>query len=238
VNGAEYETLPNAFYKLKSTDGSRTLASYFNTKGLISKSTTWNFSSEADLVTLKSFNLIQRDKTTYKSELIGHHSFKNDILNLGSGSDYITLYLESYVYADNYKNPSYKSLSDEILDGGFAVTINGGAGNDKVECSSNIGDLWVDKLVGSKWTSTLVIPVARINGGDGIDVLRVNSMAARMTGGPGSDHLTSGCFSDFLEGNAGNDTLIGCSGYWYSRPDEYDLALNQKDILTGGAGRD
>jgi len=238
-DGQEYNQVQNAFYKLKSTVGSRTLASYFNTKELIAKSTTWNFSSEIDFVNLGPFGLSQYDKTAYKTEYIGHHSFKNDILNLGSGSDCISLYLDSYAYGGNYKNPSYKSLSDEILDGGFAVTINGDAGNDKVECSFNAnGDLWVDKLVGSKWTSTLVIPVARINGGDGIDHLSVNSMAARMTGGAGSDHLRSDCFSDFLDGNAGNDTLIGCNNYWYSSPDEHDQALNQKDILTGGAGRD
>jgi len=63
-----------------------------------------------------------------------------------------------------------------------------------------------------------------IDGGDGIDVVRVNGSArATLRGGTGNDVLTGGSGVDVLEGGDGNDTLDGAGS---------------ADTLDGGAGLD
>ncbi len=105
-------------------------------------------------------------------------------------------------------------------------TLDGGAGSDTL-----LGEDGDDTLLGGAQDD-------RLYGGSGSDDLR---------GGEGNDQLIGAEGNDMLDGGAGNDTLEGGSGadiYLFGRGSgqdtvyEYDTALNVKDVLDFGVGRD
>lgn len=237
--------LNTAAYKFKTTDGTRTLASYFNTSALIGVATTWNFSANSEYITLEPFSLYSYNATTFATTWLGIHSFENDIINLGAGTDFFDMYLE--FYANYYASTTYVELSDQVLDGGYKVTVNGGAGNDNIAIEW-MSDGESDYVVNKKGTSatTTVIPVAIINGDGGNDQISVYGMAAIVSGdtpgstaNTGADVIETSFFSDRIIGGPSADVINGCTDYYdISGPVTFSQALNQKDIFSGGTGRD
>lgn len=64
-------------------------------------------------------------------------------------------------------------------------------------------------------------------------------MAAIIDGGTGPDRIFNDNCSDRIYGGNGDD-LIDCSFslYFYDNPGQRKQALNQRDVITGGNGRD
>ena len=115
-------------------------------------------------------------------------------------------------------------ITFQSLDPAFAakITINAGAGHDKVDASAiswpllMVGDLGKDTLIGGGGDDTL-------QGGDDNDSLIGNGGDDALIGEAGRDAMFGGSGSDMLDGGAGNDTLQGQAG---------------DDSLTGGFGND
>ena len=119
-----------------------------------------------------------------------------------------------------------------------ADSVSGGEGNDRIEGSAGddviglrrfAGDLTVETIDGGlgenviagtqssdvlDFSGTVLVNIARIEGGGGFD---------QITGSSGNDVIVGGAGNDTLLGGAGDDTLIGGGG---------------ADRLTGGAGND
>jgi VCBS repeat-containing protein len=92
--------------------------------------------------------------------------------------------------------------------------IEGGAGNDVIDLTSNIyayGNVTLD-------------------GGDGNDVLWASSGNDVLLGGAGNDDLFGGAGQDYLEGGTGNDTLNG------GRGNDLMQGSSGNDTLTDGFG--
>lgn len=119
---------------------------------------------------------------------------------------------------------------------GFAVTMLGTAGNDRLLGNDIIDGLGGnDVICGGAGNDSLVGGTGqdRLNGGSGGDNLlgsagddRLNAGIGddRLSGGPGADDLTGGGGHDRLDGGSGNDNLQDRDG--------------RRDHMNGGAGRD
>ena len=109
---------------------------------------------------------------------------------------------------------------DEAFDA--KITVNAGAGNDRVDASaiaiavSVFGGLGRDTLIGGEGDDTLL-------GGEDLDSLTGNGGDDSLAGDAGNDKLLGGSGNDFLSGGDGNDGLQGQSG---------------EDTISGGAGSD
>lgn len=106
-----------------------------------------------------------------------------------------------------------------------SLTINAGAGNDRVTINALDGGAIGATLNGGDGSDTLVGGTLGdvLNGGADNDVINGNAGSDTAKGGDGNDTILGGGSSDFLEGNAGNDRVLGHSG---------------DDTLEGGAGDD
>jgi Ca2+-binding RTX toxin-like protein len=166
----------------------------------------------------------------------------------GSGNDDITGgaladYIDGYDGDDRVDG----GLGDDNLDGGFGNdTIYGGGGDDKI----GGGPTGTDEMHGGDGDDELKITRddALIDGGDGIDLINIESGGStvldlsgaspetsygsttirnveRLTyfGWYGADQVTGGAYSDSINGNDGNDVIAGGGG---------------DDILSGGGGID
>lgn len=123
-------------------------------------------------------------------------------------------------------NLSLNWSSESVLE---TITVNAGAGNDRVQL------LAMDRRLTSIITiqgeagndrinvSSGVRLGVNINGGDGSDSL---------TGGSGDDTIDGGADDDSLSGGRGNDWLLGGDG------DDYLLGRDGHDTLGGGSGAD
>lgn len=137
------------------------------------------------------------------------------------------------------------------LDSAFAaaITINVGAGDDRVDATaiseaiSVLGALGKDTLSGGSGNDTL-------DGGEGADSLSGNGGQDSLSGGAGNDKLFAGSGNDLLKGDDGNDNLQGFSGDdsldggtgndSMSGGDDHDLLNGElgRDTLLGGLGND
>ena len=232
-----YSDLNKLFYGFKTVDGSQTLASYFNTQSLIKESRLWNFSSAPDFIDLRGFGLNGRDVGGDIHQ--GFYSFKNDSFNLGAGSDNFRLEIDTYIWPDPYPTDAYKNLMDYIIDGSYEININGDDGNDSIDVSFGPNDFTVDAFIGGEWTSYPSIPIAKVSGGAGADYIYVDRMAAVIDGGAGPDTIFNDYCSDRIYGGNGDDWISGIfSLSSYDSPVQRKQTLNQRDIITGGSGRD
>ena len=232
-----YSELNKLFYGFKTVDRSQTLASYFNTQGLIKESRLWNFSSAPDFIVLEGFGLNGRDvgDDIYQ----GYYSFKNDTLNLGAGSDDFRLEINTYIWPNPYPTDAYKDLSDYIIDGSYEINVSGDDGNDSIDVLFGPNDFTVDAFIDGEWTSYPSIPLAKVSGGAGADYIYVDRMAAIIDGGAGPDRIQTHICSDRIYGGNGDDHISGMSWlYSYEHPGQRKQALNQRDVITGGSGRD
>src|SRR5262245_47866624 len=98
----------------------------------------------------------------------------------------------------------------------LTILAFGGAGNDTVALDESNGAL----------------PRARINGGDGNDVIIGGSSADVLSGQQGDDTLLGGGGSDVLNGDDGDDSLDGGTG------DDHLNGEGGNDVLNGGDGSD
>lgn len=94
-------------------------------------------------------------------------------------------------------------------------TIDGGGGNDKIDCGFSGGDDVVD-------------------GGSGDDNIRGRGGNDHLLGGDGNDFIAGDQGDDTVEGGAGDDTLVGDE---YS-PSSSSSSLGGNDTLIGGDGSD
>ena len=119
---------------------------------------------------------------------------------------------------------------------GATLTIFGDALNNNIEVSRNAaGNLLVNggaiSIVGGAATVANTMQIL-IFGQDGNDTITLNEAngalpLARMFGGNGNDVLTGGSGADQLFGQAGNDTLLGKGGA------DFLFGGSENDTLTG-----
>jgi hypothetical protein len=112
------------------------------------------------------------------------------------------------------------------------ITVNAGAGNDKVTVATNVykaatlnGGDGNDYLSGGAGADTIA-------GGNGNDTELGNGGNDKLDGGAGDDNLNGGTGDDVETGDAGNDTETGGDGN-----DSLDGG-DQNDTLDGGTGAD
>lgn len=111
------------------------------------------------------------------------------------------------------------------------ISINAGAGNDKVGIGSGIIGCYVfggdgnDSISGGAGNDTL-------SGGAGKNALYGNGGDDRLNGSGSRDYLVGGLGNDRLYGNGGNDTLIGGPGV------DHLFGGDGNDILYGGSSND
>jgi hypothetical protein len=102
------------------------------------------------------------------------------------------------------------------------VSIDAGAGNDRIDCSAAAIGVCVD-------------------GGIGNDVIKGGSADDTLYGGPGPDRLAGNDGVDYLDGGPGNDTLKGGNDHdmLFGGPDQ-DIVLGGPgdDLMVGGPGAD
>jgi uncharacterized secreted protein with C-terminal beta-propeller domain len=129
-----------------------------------------------------------------------------------SGADRLNLYL--------YSSPG------SALE---TMTVNAGAGNDRVQLLS------VDRKL------TSVINIHGEAGDDRVNVAAGVQLGVLLSGGDGSDSLTGGNGDDTIDGGAGDDSLSGGRGNdWLLGGDGDDVLFGRAghDTLSGGTGAD
>lgn len=111
----------------------------------------------------------------------------------------------------------------KVLDGGGAVTVRLGSGDDSA--TGGVGD---DSLNGQSGDDRLNGGAGndRVSGGTGDDVIWAGSGDDRLFGGQGNDVVYSNGGDDRLVGGAGRDVLVA------------DDRGDGRDIMTGGADAD
>src|SRR4029079_16844543 len=121
------------------------------------------------------------------------------------------------------------------------VTVDGTAGNDKIQVVASGGSATVLGLAAqtivSGAGSGAVTDVLTVSGGDGNDTIdasavQAGSMGIVLDGGAGNDTITGGSGNEQLLGGAGNDILLGGAG------NDLLFGGDGDDTLTGGAGTD
>jgi Ca2+-binding RTX toxin-like protein len=130
-------------------------------------------------------------------------------------------------------------------DGIYAVSVDGGAGNDEIylaeqilvvrtsdatgsvasspPVSLNSGDLPPDAVVVNNADSLAITIPATVRGGDGDDRIVGTAEPDDLRGGPGEDTIS---------GLDGNDTIVGGEG------DDYLSGQSGNDLIQGGDGGD
>lgn len=228
---------------------------YIDKTQKLSSGFVWNFSDKNDFVTLSHI----RSTSDQSDPDFSLHSVSKDSFYLGSGNDVLWL----KVGGDGYREESvlvptspkggfkYSSYQDLINERGTYIVVDGGIGNDRLNVSANgIEDILVTKrpytlgatdfieFTYGDWETVLAVPVADIKGDRGNDTLTVTHVAGKLSGGTGSDVLNgSYFFSDFISGGPGPDVITGSWGYPYDEQQQ-ELFQVQKDILSGGPGKD
>jgi len=116
------------------------------------------------------------------------------------------------------------TISIQSLDGTFAakITINCGAGNDRVDASAIAASL---RLLGGTGNDTLL-------GGSGADTIQGGVDNDRLIGNGGNDQISGDAGRDSIVGGIGNDTLLGGAGN-----DTLQGGIGN-DALSGGSGND
>ncbi|MCX7702011.1 MAG: hypothetical protein N2039_14135, partial [Gemmataceae bacterium] len=110
----------------------------------------------------------------------------------------------------------------------LGVTINGGAGDDRI-----FGSNFVDRIDVGAGTSNIAF------GMDGNDTIFGGSGRDTLYGGRGNDVLFGRTGNDVLWGEWGNDTLLGETGddsLYGGAGDDMLLGGNGADLLDGGSG--
>ncbi len=131
----------------------------------------------------------------------------------GSGSP-LTVYGDAAPDGGRYGTRAAAFIGNDVIDASGAampVTVDGGAGNDKITGGSND-----DLLSGGSGDDTIL-------GMNGNDRLYGNGGNDSISGGDGNDVVVGGDGNDKLSGDAGRDLLIGGTG---------------KDSILGGADDD
>jgi Ca2+-binding RTX toxin-like protein len=120
---------------------------------------------------------------------------------------------------------------------GIDIQINGGDGDDQIECSNNN-----DTVFGGPGNDTIAASSGhdRLFGGDGDDDIFAGSGNDALVGDAGNDSLVGAANDDTFEGGAGNDTLIGSDGRdtadYSSRTADLFIFQNPPYLVYGRAG--
>ncbi len=143
------------------------------------------------------------------------------------------------------------SIVIQSLDAAFAakITVNAGAGNDRVDASavavaiSVLGGAGRDTLTGGSGADTLAggNDDDSLTGNDGDDSLEGDAGKDKLLGSGGKDVLSGGDGNDNLQGQTGNDTISGGAGQDSINGGDDDDSLSGeigRDTLLGGLGHD
>jgi Ca2+-binding RTX toxin-like protein len=120
---------------------------------------------------------------------------------------------------------------------GIVLQINGGTGNDQIECGNNN-----DTVFGGAGNDTIAASSGhdRLFGGDGDDDIFAGSGNDRLVGEAGNDSLVGSSNDDTLDGGAGADTMIGSDGRdtadYASRSGNLVIDQSQNSIGFGPGG--
>jgi len=243
--------------QVKTNLGDFSIGDYIDKTQKLSSGFVWNFSDKNDFVTLGHIRCTS-DKSDPDFSI---HSVSKDSFYLGSGNDVLWLQVggegsislnEGVLVPTSPKGGfEYSSYQDLINEQGTYIVVDGGIGNDRLNVSTNgLEDILVTKrpytlgatdfieFTYGDWETVLAVPVADIKGDRGNDTLTVTHVAGKLSGGAGSDVLNgSYFFSDFISGGPGPDVITGSWGFSYTEQ-QHELFQVQKDILSGGPGKD
>ncbi|NDF51686.1 MAG: hypothetical protein EB116_16690, partial [Betaproteobacteria bacterium] len=178
------------------------------------------------------------DAITTGNTLTGVTATSLKSLTIGAGSAPLTI--ASFAAAPSALTTIDASASTQAFDmsgvtlGAVkAVTVTGGAGNDKLtggSLSDNLsGGPGFDTITGGGGNDTIA-------GGDGNDSLTGGSGADSIAGGDGVDTITGGGGNDVLDGGAGNDIFVSSVTTAGNASDSIQISSATKVI--GGDGTD
>lgn len=134
-HGRQYRGYGEQLYEVRTTDDSRSFASYFNSVGSLNRKTKWVFGNGNKFITLNEFNL---DKKINRSSSIERYGgfFMNNVFELGNGTNTFVFDIDFGGYGtswiNNIKPMITESLREELTQRGYKATINGGNGIDRV----------------------------------------------------------------------------------------------------------
>ncbi len=164
---------------------------------------------------------ITRSKLTGGTSINIQGGDKNDNITVTRKGDLVTITSSSGLAArvDGKVQPKARGNTVKFRVKGplDSVSIDGGAGNDRLKVKGFTADVPVT-LSGGDGND-------RLTGGKGNDVLNDGAGNDVLNGGGGDDGLTNSEGRDRLRGGAGNDLLVSSS-------------IDRGDLLDGGAGLD
>jgi len=173
-------------------------------------------------------DVIYGDRSSSERQSVGFHG--NDLVYAGGGND--TIYGEGgndKLYGESGSDFLYGGSGEDSLYGGSDSDIlYGESGRDELN-----GGTGIDHLYGGDDNDTLYggADSDHLEGGSGDDTLYGDDTSTASGGDSGRDYLYGGAGNDILIGRYGEDTLQGQSSSSL-------LSAFEKDVLTGGIGRD
>ena len=156
----------------------------------------------------------------------------NDIINAGSGNDYVFAGLGDDVANGN-------SGRDYIIGSGGNDNLNGGEGSDIISAGPGNDTVHgnkglIDIILGGNGQDTLFGDqgVDFISGGNHADIIQGNDSLDFILGGSGNDNIQGNDFVDIILGNSGSDLIYAGKGI--------DLVLgnSENDVIYGESGTD
>jgi Ca2+-binding RTX toxin-like protein len=153
-------------------------------------------------------------------------------LATGEGNDFLTS-IENVITGDGNDSVVGNSSDNILQTGAGADVVEGGPGNDTLNCGGDIDDTvsfaGATVAVTANLTTGVAAGVASGAGSTGTDTI---IGCANLTGGAGNDVLTGTAGANIIDGAGGNDTIVGAAG------DDVLIGGVGDDSLSGGAGSD
>jgi len=164
----------------------------------------------------------------------------NDFLDGGENADFYVFYQDSEGWTDIIQDTGTTgtdrmvAMEDDVLIS-LADGFNNVSSGIELISANGFSNVWIggsDQAEHWDFTGIRIENIARIDAGEGMDVVRGSSFADELIGGGGHDRLYGDRGSDTLYGGEDSDWLYGENGQ------DQLFGENGHDILEGGASRD
>lgn len=171
--------------------------------------------------------------------ITGTHATMTTLLHAGDGHDSVTISAgltgDARLFGEAGNDILTTSGGADVVYGGAGDdTVSSGSGNDMLfgDNKNRAGDIvGADVLSGGAGDDTLY-------GGAGDDVLNGGADEDKLYGDTGDDSLNGDAGNDYIYGGAGADSVDGGTGADIIYGGDKTRALDDDDILNGGAGDD
>ena len=214
----------NKLSKVRTTDDSRSFASYFNSVRELNRKTKWIFGDGNKVINLEEF---QFQKEIEPGNIIRNEGFFVDnVFELGGGTNILNFRVDIEA-----EDKITDSLRNRLKGKGYKATIKGGSGIDRINIEfdsdasfklSQKSSITIDSGGGKDSivmdTDFLISP--KINSGNGADTVNLQEAnSSRVKTGKGRDTI-------FLGRDEPDDLT------------ELNVVENVKDVITGGSSSD